>query len=114
MRVLSGSLFKILTGAVSPCSLLAARSSSWVSNNSYPYTDRTDLSRFTAPVLVVAVVSMQHHSNASLWPRISQKLYAFDEISMVLYSCVASPGSIISSSKPLGPIQTLSSNHQSL
>lgn len=65
---------------------------------SYPWipttTGETDISRFVCPIVVVSVVGMQYYSNAILWPRLSQLLYATGPISRGLYSCVIPLGSI--------------------
>ncbi|KAF2269119.1 MFS general substrate transporter [Lojkania enalia] len=50
---------------------------------------------FTVPMIVMAIGGMQYYSNATLWPRLSQLLYASDEISKGLYSEVLPLGSII-------------------
>jgi hypothetical protein len=47
------------------------------------------------PIVVVSVVGMQYYSNAVLWPRLSQLIYASDEISRGLYAEVIPLGSII-------------------
>lgn len=46
------------------------------------------------PIIVVSVVGMQYYSNAVLWPRLSQLIYASDEISRGLYAEVIPLGSI--------------------
>ncbi|KAF2005813.1 MFS general substrate transporter [Amniculicola lignicola CBS 123094] len=50
---------------------------------------------FTVPMLVMAIGGMQYYSNATLWPRLSQLLYAKDEISKGLYAEVLPLGSVI-------------------
>jgi hypothetical protein len=50
---------------------------------------------FTVPMLVMAITGMQYYSNATLWPRLSQLLYATDEISKGLYSEVLPLGTIL-------------------
>ncbi|KAF2640031.1 MFS general substrate transporter [Massarina eburnea CBS 473.64] len=50
---------------------------------------------FTVPMITMAVGGMQYYSNATLWPRLSQLLYASDEISKGLYAEVLPLGSII-------------------
>jgi hypothetical protein len=47
------------------------------------------------PMLVMAITGMQYYSNATLWPRLSQLLYATDEISKGLYSEVLPLGTIL-------------------
>lgn len=49
---------------------------------------------FTMPMVVMSVAGMQYYSNATLWPRLSQLLYATDEISKGLYSEVVPLGTI--------------------
>jgi hypothetical protein len=46
-------------------------------------------------MLVMAIGGMQYYSNATLWPRLSQLLYASDEISKGLYAEVLPLGSVI-------------------
>lgn len=46
-------------------------------------------------MVVMAIGGMQYYSNATLWPRLSQLLYASDEISKGLYSEVLPLGSVI-------------------
>lgn len=46
-------------------------------------------------MLVMAIGGMQYYSNATLWPRLSQLLYASDEISKGLYALVLPLGTII-------------------
>jgi hypothetical protein len=46
------------------------------------------------PVVVISVVGMQYYSNATLWPRLSQLIYATDEISKGLYAETIPLGSI--------------------
>lgn len=46
------------------------------------------------PMIVMSVVGMQYYSNATLWPRMSQLLYATDEISKGLYAEVVPLGTI--------------------
>lgn len=46
------------------------------------------------PMVVMSVVGMQYYSNATLWPRLSQLLYATDEISKGLYAEVVPLGTI--------------------
>jgi hypothetical protein len=50
---------------------------------------------FTVPMLVMAIGGMQYYSNATLWPRLSQLIYASDEISKGLYAEVLPLGTII-------------------
>lgn len=50
---------------------------------------------FTTPMLVMAIGGMQYYSNATLWPRLSQLLYAGDEISKGLFASVLPLGTII-------------------
>ncbi|KAH7126113.1 fungal trichothecene efflux pump [Dactylonectria macrodidyma] len=50
---------------------------------------------FTMPMIVMSVVGMQYYSNATLWPRMSQLLYATDEISKGLYAEVVPLGTIL-------------------
>ncbi|KAF2477736.1 MFS general substrate transporter [Lindgomyces ingoldianus] len=50
---------------------------------------------FTVPMLVMAIGGMQYYSNATLWTRLSQLLYASDEISKGLYAEVLPLGSVI-------------------
>jgi hypothetical protein len=45
-------------------------------------------------MIVMSIVGMQYYSNAVLWPRLSQLLYATDEVSKGLYSEVIPLGSI--------------------
>jgi hypothetical protein len=49
---------------------------------------------FTVPMLVMAIGGMQYYSNATLWNRLSQLLYASDEISKGLYAEVLPLGSV--------------------
>ncbi|KAF2703099.1 MFS general substrate transporter [Pleomassaria siparia CBS 279.74] len=51
--------------------------------------------QFTVPMLVMAIGSMQYYSNATLWNRLSQLLYAGDEISKGLYGEVLPLGTVI-------------------
>ncbi|KAL5118480.1 hypothetical protein ACEQ8H_003656 [Pleosporales sp. CAS-2024a] len=53
------------------------------------------LRHFTVPLLVMAIGGMQYYSNATLWPRLSQLIYASDEISKGLYAEVLPLGTII-------------------
>ncbi|KAJ4375305.1 hypothetical protein N0V83_002391 [Neocucurbitaria cava] len=53
------------------------------------------LRHFTVPILVMSIGSMQYYSNATLWPRLSQLIYATDEISKGLYSEALPLGTII-------------------
>lgn len=46
-------------------------------------------------MLVMAIGGMQYYSNATLWPRLSQLIYASDEISKGLYAEVLPLGTII-------------------
>jgi hypothetical protein len=50
--------------------------------------------RFTVPMIVMAITGMQYYSSATLWPRLSQLLYANGEISKGLYSEVLPLGTI--------------------
>ncbi|KAF2098265.1 MFS general substrate transporter [Rhizodiscina lignyota] len=50
---------------------------------------------FLMPMICMAITGMQYYSNATLWPRLSQLLYAGDEISKGLYSEVLPLGSVI-------------------
>ncbi|KAF2743842.1 MFS general substrate transporter [Sporormia fimetaria CBS 119925] len=50
---------------------------------------------FTVPMVVMAVGGMQYYSNATLWNRLSQLLYASDEISKGLYASVLPLGTIV-------------------
>ncbi|KAF2837083.1 MFS general substrate transporter [Patellaria atrata CBS 101060] len=50
---------------------------------------------FTMPMVVMAVAGMQYYSNATLWNRLSQLLYASDEISKGLYAEVLPLGSVL-------------------
>lgn len=43
----------------------------------------------------MSIGSMQYYSNATLWPRLSQLIYATDEISKGLYSEALPLGTII-------------------
>ncbi|CAM1504892.1 Fc.00g024830.m01.CDS01 [Cosmosporella sp. VM-42] len=61
-----------------------------------------EVRHFTMPMIVMSVVGMQYYSNATLWPRLSQLLYATDEISKGLYSEVVPLGSIIGGLLVLG------------
>lgn len=45
-------------------------------------------------MLVMAIGGMQYYSNATLWNRLSQLLYANDEISKGLYASVLPLGSV--------------------
>ena len=56
-----------------------------------PYSDK---SSFTVPMLVMAIGGMQYYSNATLWTRLAQLLYASDEISKGLYAEVLPLGSV--------------------
>jgi hypothetical protein len=51
--------------------------------------------QFTVPMLVMAIGGMQYYSNATLWNRLSQLLYAGDEVSKGLYGEVLPLGSVI-------------------
>lgn len=53
------------------------------------------LRHFTVPMLVMAIGGMQYYSQATLWPRLSQLIYASDEISKGLYAEVLPLGTII-------------------
>lgn len=53
------------------------------------------LRHFTVPMLVMAIGGMQYYSNATLWNRLSQLIYANDEISKGLYAEVLPLGTII-------------------
>ncbi|ORY01051.1 fungal trichothecene efflux pump [Clohesyomyces aquaticus] len=53
------------------------------------------LRQFTVPMLVMAIGGMQYYSNATLWTRLSQLLYASDEISKGLYAEVLPLGTIV-------------------
>ncbi|KAL6704131.1 hypothetical protein ACN47E_008691 [Coniothyrium glycines] len=53
------------------------------------------LRHFTVPMLVMAIGGMQYYSNATLWPRLSQLIYASDEISKGLFAEVLPLGTII-------------------
>ncbi|KAH7410342.1 fungal trichothecene efflux pump [Phaeosphaeria sp. MPI-PUGE-AT-0046c] len=53
------------------------------------------LRHFTVPMLVMAIGGMQYYSNATLWNRLSQLIYASDEISKGLYAEVLPLGTII-------------------
>ncbi len=59
------------------------------------------------PIGVMAIGGMQYYSNATLWTRLSQLLYASDEISKGLYAEVLPLGSVGTSnqapSHPLTP-----------
>ncbi|KAH6973092.1 fungal trichothecene efflux pump, partial [Ilyonectria sp. MPI-CAGE-AT-0026] len=57
---------------------------------------------FTMPMVVMSVVGMQYYSNATLWPRMSQLLYATDEISKGLYAEVVPLGTILGGLAVLG------------
>jgi len=50
---------------------------------------------FTMPIICMSITGMQYYSNATLWPRLSQLLYASDEISKGLYSEVLPLGTIL-------------------
>ncbi|KAH7390734.1 fungal trichothecene efflux pump [Pyrenochaeta sp. MPI-SDFR-AT-0127] len=50
---------------------------------------------FTVPMLVMAIGGMQYYSNATLWNRLSQLIYASDEVSKGLYAEVLPLGTII-------------------
>jgi hypothetical protein len=50
---------------------------------------------FLAPIVAMSITGMQYYSNATLWPRLSQLLYAHDEISKGLYSEVLPLGTIV-------------------
>ncbi|KAL4893648.1 fungal trichothecene efflux pump [Aspergillus ambiguus] len=50
---------------------------------------------FTMPLIVMAVGGMQYYSNATLWTRLSQLLYAGDEISKGLYAEAIPLGTIL-------------------
>lgn len=52
------------------------------------------LRHFTVPMGVMAIGGMQYYSNATLWPRLSQLLYATDEISKGLFAEVLPLGTI--------------------
>ncbi|KAF7455462.1 AraJ Arabinose efflux permease [Pyrenophora tritici-repentis] len=49
---------------------------------------------FTVPMLVMAIGGMQYYSQATLWPRLSQLIYASDEVSKGLYAEVLPLGTI--------------------
>ncbi|KAH6670783.1 fungal trichothecene efflux pump [Halenospora varia] len=51
--------------------------------------------QFTMPLIVIAISGMQYYSNAVLWPRMSQLLWASDEISKGLYGECIPLGSMI-------------------
>ncbi|CAK7235600.1 hypothetical protein SBRCBS47491_009351 [Sporothrix bragantina] len=51
--------------------------------------------QFTIPIIVMAVGGMQYYSSATLWTRLSQLLYASDEISKGLYAEVIPLGSVV-------------------
>jgi hypothetical protein len=51
--------------------------------------------QFTIPMLVMAIGGMQYYSNATLWNRLSQLLYAGDEVSKGLYGEVLPLGTVI-------------------
>jgi MFS family permease len=53
------------------------------------------LRHFTVPLVVMAIGGMQYYSNATLWNRLSQLIYASDEISKGLYAEVLPLGTII-------------------
>ncbi|KAH4922817.1 hypothetical protein HBI55_021690 [Parastagonospora nodorum] len=53
------------------------------------------LRHFTVPLLVMAIGGMQYYSNATLWNRLSQLIYASDEVSKGLYAEVLPLGTII-------------------
>lgn len=46
------------------------------------------------PMVVMAIGGMQYYSSATLWTRLSQLLYATDEISKGLYAEVIPLGSV--------------------
>jgi len=50
---------------------------------------------FTVPMLVMAIGGMQYYSNATLWNRLSQLIYASDEISKGLFAEALPLGSIL-------------------
>ncbi|KAF9885144.1 hypothetical protein FE257_000670 [Aspergillus nanangensis] len=50
---------------------------------------------FTMPLIVMAVAGMQYYSNATLWTRLSQLLYAGDEVSKRLYAEAMPLGTIL-------------------
>jgi hypothetical protein len=50
---------------------------------------------FLMPIICMSITGMQYYSNATLWPRLSQLLYAGDEISKGLYSEVLPLGTIL-------------------
>ncbi|CAA9957232.1 AraJ Arabinose efflux permease [Pyrenophora teres f. maculata] len=50
---------------------------------------------FTVPMLVMAIGGMQYYSQATLWPRLSQLIYASNEVSKGLYAEVLPLGTII-------------------
>ncbi|KAH7115271.1 fungal trichothecene efflux pump [Dendryphion nanum] len=50
---------------------------------------------FTVPMVVMAIGGMQYYSNATLWNRLSQLLYANNEISKGLYAEVLPLGSVL-------------------
>ncbi|PSN64768.1 MFS general substrate transporter [Corynespora cassiicola Philippines] len=50
---------------------------------------------FTVPMIVMAIGGMQYYSNATLWNRLSQLLYAGDEVSKGLYAEVLPLGTIV-------------------
>jgi hypothetical protein len=53
------------------------------------------LRHFTVPLLVMAIGGMQYYSNATLWNRLSQLIYANDEITKGLYAEALPLGTII-------------------
>ncbi|KPM36923.1 hypothetical protein AK830_g9646 [Neonectria ditissima] len=61
-----------------------------------------EVRHFTMPMIVMSVVGMQYYSNATLWPRMSQLLYATDEISKGLYAEVVPLGTILGGLAVLG------------
>lgn len=50
---------------------------------------------FLAPIAAMSITGMQYYSNATLWPRLSQLLYAHDDIAKGLYSEVLPLGTIV-------------------
>lgn len=53
------------------------------------------LRHFTVPILVMGIGGMQYYSNATLWNRLSQLIYAKDEITKGLFAEVLPLGTII-------------------
>lgn len=54
-------------------------------------------------MIVMAIGGMQYYSQATLWPRLSQLLYASDEISKGLFASVLPLGTIRELLSPLDP-----------